>query len=111
MCETCGYSAGHHYRCPEYEGKTIFTCDRCGVEIYEGDRYIEFGGLTYCSDLIEAYTKRQIMEFFGGKIDHIKGVEILTYNNVDYDVQDLIEVYTKEELIVFLGGIVVEEQI
>lgn len=42
MCEICGRSVGHSYRCPNYTPpKASYYCSACGDGIYDGEEYIE----------------------------------------------------------------------
>ena len=42
MCETCGRSIGHDFRCPNYSPpKTVHYCSACSNGIYYGEEYIE----------------------------------------------------------------------
>lgn len=42
MCEICGRSVGHAFRCPNYTPpKANYYCSACGDGIYDGEEYIE----------------------------------------------------------------------
>lgn len=42
MCDICGRSVGHSYRCPNYTPpKVSHYCSSCGDGIYDGEEYIE----------------------------------------------------------------------
>lgn len=42
MCEICGKTIGHDYKCPYYTpSKAIHYCSSCGEGIYDGEEYIE----------------------------------------------------------------------
>lgn len=42
MCEICGRSVGHSYRCPNYTPpKASYYCSACGDGIYDGEEYIQ----------------------------------------------------------------------
>lgn len=42
MCEICGRSVGHSYRCPNYTPpKAVHYCSSCSDEILNGEDYIK----------------------------------------------------------------------
>ena len=42
MCETCGLSIRHDFRCPNYSPpETVHCCSACSDGIYDGEEYIE----------------------------------------------------------------------
>lgn len=47
-----------YYDPPEYD--PVFTCDKCGCEIYEGDDYYLIEGEHICTDCIEDF--KQVAE-------------------------------------------------
>lgn len=68
LCEICGRSVGHSYRCPNYTPpKASYYCSACGDEIYDGEEYIENLDGEYrhyeCF-----YGMRDLLEWLGYKI-------------------------------------------
>ena len=68
MCEICGRSVGHSYRCPNYTpSKASYYCSACGDGIYDGEEYIENLDGEYrhyeCF-----YGMRDLLEWLGYKI-------------------------------------------
>ena len=56
MCDLCGHGICDS-RCPNYNPPTVYTCDRCGGAIYDGDRYymiddIDVKTLILCDECI-----------------------------------------------------------
>lgn len=68
MCEICGRSVGHSYRCPNYTPpKASYYCSARGDGIYDGEEYIENLDGEYrhyeCF-----YGMRDLLEWLGYKI-------------------------------------------
>ena len=68
MCEICGRSVEHSYRCPNYTPpKASYYCSACGDGIYDGEEYIENLDGEYrhyeCF-----YGMRDLLEWLGYKI-------------------------------------------
>ena len=50
-CQYCGWSKGHHPRCPE----AVFEmyCDICGTRIDESEDYAYTNGVTVCESCLK----------------------------------------------------------
>lgn len=65
MCEICGRSVGHAFRCPNYTPpKASHYCSSCGDGIYGGEEYIENLNDEYCH--YECFHEmRDLLEWLG----------------------------------------------
>lgn len=51
MCDECRHSPCIT-RCPNYEEKPLFYCDRCGEGIFNGEIYYKIADMMLCEDCI-----------------------------------------------------------
>lgn len=62
MCSDCGHFPCVS-RCPNYEEKPLFYCDRCGEGIFDGDKFYQIDGiidvktLLICEDCMSDFGK------------------------------------------------------
>ena len=51
MCDLCGHFPCIS-RCPNYEPEAVYTCDRCGVGIYDGETFYQINDISDVKTLI-----------------------------------------------------------
>ena len=69
MCEYCGYTIGHHPRCPEYDDTADRTgeyCEQCGEPIMKYDARVQLNGKWYH---LECLDKEDILEIFNIEVE------------------------------------------
>jgi hypothetical protein len=49
--------------------KTIFTCDKCGNGICEGDEYVDIDGEHYHIDCLTEMSIREVVKLFGYRVE------------------------------------------
>ena len=49
---------------PERSAETIFICDHCGRDIYEGMEYLTNGKITVCKECLDEDTERVLRLFW-----------------------------------------------
>ena len=65
MCSVC-MSNPCHPQCPNApEPKPVYTCDKCGYGIFEGDKFLNGPEVYICKDCLDDMTADEILEMLG----------------------------------------------
>ena len=68
MCRICRHTPCSP-SCPNApEPKGIHRCIKCGYEIFEGDKYLEYDGEIVCEDCISDMSREELIEFLGEEL-------------------------------------------
>lgn len=68
MCSMC-MSSPCHYRCPNApEPEPIYTCEKCGEGIFDGEKFYDCSEGCICERCLEDMPAKEVLAMCGGNL-------------------------------------------